>query len=181
MLHRGPPGFDRLSRQVSAAAIDDGQGEEQGQLGRRVVGGHDRGLAVEGVEDRLDEEEVRTAVAQAARRLGVALAQLVERDGAIRGIVDLGRQRERHVGRAERAGDEPVLVAAGRRARDLRAGLVHLVDQAGELVVALGDRRGGEGVGRDDVGPGLEVVDVGLLNELGAGQVEDVDIVAQQL
>ncbi len=39
-------------------------------------------LGVERVEDRLDQDDVRAAVDQAADLLGISRAQVVERDGA---------------------------------------------------------------------------------------------------
>ena len=67
----------------------------------------DRGLGVEGVEDRLDEEQVRAALEQAAGRLGVRLDQLVEADVAGTGVVDVGRDGRRAGRRAEGARDVP--------------------------------------------------------------------------
>ena len=97
--------------------------------------GEDRRLGVQRVEDRLDQDDVGAAVDQAAQLLAIGDAQIVEGDGAVAGIVDVGRDRGGAVGRPERAGDEAalavLLLAPGcaARARQPRAVAVQLVDQ----------------------------------------------------
>ena len=78
----------------------------------------DRGLGVERVEDRLDQQQVGAAVEQAARLLAVGLDQLVEGDVACARIVDVGRDRGGLGRGSERAGDEARLL----RRRVLGAG-----------------------------------------------------------
>ena len=88
--------------------------------------------------------------------------------GAKRRVVDVGRDRQRAVGRADRAGDEarpigrPRRPLVGGRPGQARAVEVQLVGQRLEAVVGLRDGRAAERVGLDDVGAGLEigVVDV---------------------
>src|SRR5229473_1960117 len=92
-----------------AAPVDNRHRHEQRQLRRYLLHRRDRGLAVERVEDGLDEEEVDPALAQRASSLRVAVFELIERNVAIGRVVDAGRKRERDVGRAKRAGDEAVL------------------------------------------------------------------------
>ena len=79
---------------------------------KTFLDGEDRRLGVEGVEDRLDQQQVGAAVDQAARLLGIGRAQLVEGDVAEAGIVDVRRDRRGAVGRPERAGDEARLPAS---------------------------------------------------------------------
>src|SRR6266700_2607845 len=81
---------------------------------RRDLPGRCHGrLAVEAVEDGLDQEQVGATVAEAAGGLRVAGLQLVVRHRAVAGVVDAGRQRERDVRRTERAGHEAAGVAGG--------------------------------------------------------------------
>ena len=63
----------------------------------------DRRLGVERVEDRLDEQHVGAAVDQAAGLLEVGLDELVVGDVAGAGVVDVGGDGRRAVGRAEGA------------------------------------------------------------------------------
>ena len=139
--HRVPERFRRLARQRAARAVGDGAGDHQRQLDAHLVEHLEHreagGLGVERVEDRLDQQHVGAALDQAARLLGVGLAQLVERDVAEARIVDVGRDRRGAVGRPDGAGDEARLVAAswpstciGRLARQPGGGDVHLVAEA---------------------------------------------------
>ncbi len=66
----------------------------------------DRGLRVERVEDRFDQQQVDAAVEQRTRLLVVRDAQFVEADVARAGVVDVGRDRRGLRLRPERAGDE---------------------------------------------------------------------------
>ena len=97
VLDRDPERLDGLRGEVPAAAVDRGEREPERQLGRGVLRGEDRGLAVERVEDRLDEEQVDAAVAQRADLLRVRLHHLVERRRAVRRVVDARRKRERDI------------------------------------------------------------------------------------
>src|SRR5438270_796101 len=149
-------------------------------LGRHRPGGGNGRLAVQGVEDRLHQQVVHAAVAQAPRRLRVALVELVVGDGAEGGIVDLRRDRESDVGRAQGARDEALPVRGDRLPRDLGAGLVHLVDVVLEAEVALGDGRGGEGGGGDDVGARVQVGAVRLLDQVGPREAEHVGVALER-
>jgi hypothetical protein len=78
-------------------------------------------------------------------------------------VVDVGRDRERAVQRADRAGDEArarrVLRSSARpRPREPRGLEVELVREVLERVVGLRDARRAERVGLDDVGAGGEVL-----------------------
>ena len=110
---------------------------------------------------------------ETAHLIFVRGAQLVERHRAERGIVDVGRDRQRAVRRAHRAGDEPRPIRrargpfVGRRAREPRALDVQLVGERLEAVVGLRDGGAAERVRLDDVGAGLEVLVVDLADDSG--------------
>jgi hypothetical protein len=55
----------------------------------QLVDREDRGLGIERVEDRLDQEEVCTAVQQTAGLLQIGVLQLVEAGVACAGVVDV--------------------------------------------------------------------------------------------
>src|SRR5206468_1721265 len=78
-----------LPGKVASAAVDDGDRNEERELRRDLLDRGDRCLAVERVEDGLDEEQVDPAFLQTAHRLRVTVAKLVERDLAVRRILDL--------------------------------------------------------------------------------------------
>ena len=83
-------------------------------------------------------------------------------DVAKAGIVDVGRDRRRAVGRAQRAGDEARLVrrlrgpGVGAFARDPGRREIDVAHFRLQPVVGLRDARRVEGVGLDDIGAGLE-------------------------
>ena len=112
VLDGHPERLRRLAREIAAAAVDRGEREPERQLRRDVGRRDDRRLRVQRVEDRLDQEEVDAALGERGDLLRIARPHLVERHRAVRGIVDLRRDRERDVERADRAGDEPWPVRA---------------------------------------------------------------------
>ena len=184
VAHRMPERLDGLARQVAAGEVGQGHRDHhRDDLAARLarlVGGEDGGLGVQGVEHRLDQDEVDAAVEQAVDLLAIDALHLVEGDGAIAGIVDVGRDRQGLVGRAERAGDEARLARVLRRrgigagARDLRGGEVDLARLVLDAVVGLADRVGVEGVGRQQVGAGLDVGVADLAHDLGPRQVQQI-------
>ena len=117
VLDRDPERLDGLAREVAAALVDGGEREPERQVGRGVLRGDDRGLRVQRVEDRLDQEQVDAALAQRPHLLGVRLRDLVEGGRAVRGVVHPRGQRERDVERADRAGDEAVELVGDLAAR----------------------------------------------------------------
>src|SRR5437867_8266204 len=79
MLDREPERIDRLPGQIASAAVDRGEGDPEWQVGFLVERRADRGLRVERVEDRLDQQEVDAAFGETADLLGVGIADLVVR------------------------------------------------------------------------------------------------------
>ncbi len=136
-------------------------------------------LGVQRVEDRLDQDDVGTAVDQPANLLGIGDAQVVEGHGAEAGIVDVGRDGGGAVGRAQRPGDEaaaPVLALGPQQGAlgEPRPVAVQLVDRILHAVVGLGDGGGREGVGLDDVGARHRIGVVDRLDGVGLGQRQEV-------
>ena len=185
VLDGDPERVRGLARQVAAAPVDGGERDPERELGRDRLGRDDRGLRVQRVEDGLDHQQVDSAVAQRGDLLLVRLAHLVERDCAVRGVLDLRRKGERDVQRAERAGDEARPVGRLRRplvrggAREPGALDAHLGGGVLERVVGLPDARRGEGVRRREVGAGREVVVVDPGDDLGVRQVQQVGVAAE--
>ncbi len=105
-----------------------------------------RGLRVQRVEDRLDQEQVHPAVVERDRLLAIRVVDLVEIDNARAGIAHVSRQRQRPVGRTDRPRHPPRRARVGCREavrnRPREAGRRHVAlahDVLG-AVVGLGDR-----------------------------------------
>ena len=182
MLDRGPEGLDRLARERAAAPVDDRDRDPQRQglalLLEDLVRSRDRGLRVQRVEDRLDEQEVDTAVDEPADLSSVALPHLVEGDAAKRGVLHLRRQRQRLVQRPDRPGHEPVSIGAlvARLPREAGSSQVDVVDRALEPVVGLPDRGRRERVGGRDQRTGVEVGAMDVEDDVRAREVQEIRI-----
>jgi hypothetical protein len=182
VLHRDPERVRGLAREVAPALVDRREREPERELRRGGTRCDDRGLRVQRVEDRLYEEKVDAAITQRTDLLLVRLLHPVEGHGPVRGILDLRREGERDVERADRAGDEPRPVRTaprplvGGRACKPRTLEAHLGGGTFERVVGLTDRGRSEGVRGRDVCARGEVGVVDLGDDLGGGQVEDVRV-----
>ena len=161
--HRIPERFRQLSRQQPARLVGDGTGDHHGHVDATFFGDFrnrvERGLGVQRVKDSFDQQHVRAAVEQAVDLFAIGLAQIVEGDGAIAGVGNVGRDRRGTIGRSQCAGDEARLAVLGADAHRRGAGefcavAVQFVGEVRHVVVGLRDRGRGKCVGRDDVGPG---------------------------
>ena len=137
VLDREPERLRGLSREVPAALVDRREREPERHVRGDVLGGGDGRLRVQRVEDRLDLEHVDTAVHEPADLLRIRLRQLVERDRPVRRILDLRRDREGPVRRADGADDEPVLGSVERAPSVLGGRTVHVVDEVLQPVLRL--------------------------------------------
>ncbi len=180
---RGPERFRRLPRERAARPVRDGAGDHHRQADRPLrkqrLEREDRSLRIQGVEDRLDQQDIDPAVHQPARLLAVGRDQIVEGGGAEARIRNIGRDRGGAVGRPDGAGDEAPLSVfllgdASRLARELGAGEIQLIGDRLHAVVGLRDARRGEGVGGDDVGAGAEIGQMNIADRIGPRQVEEI-------
>ena len=186
---RDPERLDRLAGQRAAAAVGDRRGDHHRQADAGLLGhlldGRDGRLGGEAVDDRLDQQQVGAAVHEAAHLLGVGGPQLLERDGALRGVLDVGRDGQHPVGRADGPRHEARLVRGargplvGRRAGQARGLHVEVADRRLGGVVGLRDGRRAERVGLDDVGAGLEEGVVDAAHDVRARQRQDVVVALQ--
>ena len=182
---RIPEGVDRVARQVAARHVGDGEAEHQRHRtaggGFGFARGHAGGLGIERVEAGFDQQEVDAARDQRVALLAIVGLERIIIDLAIGGIVDIGRDGERLVGRADRSGDEARLAVlrthrlAG-RARQLRGGDIDVPHQMLAAIIGHGDLGRGEGVGLDHVRPRLQIGGVDALDDVGAGEAEKVVI-----
>ncbi len=184
VAHRVPERFGGLARQGTAGGVGDGAGDHDRQFDaivlEHLLHGEDGRLGIEGVEDGLDQQQVGAALDQAASGLDVVFHQFVEGDVAVAGVVDVRGNRAGTAGRAEHAGDEAWLVGGlqglgiGHLAGDARTFDVKLVDQRLHAIVGLGNLRGVEGVGFEDVGASVQVGLFDGRDDIGAAQQEQV-------
>jgi hypothetical protein len=181
---RQPRRLERLPRQRAPTRVRDRQRRDDGHgraaLREERLDREQGGFQIQGVERRLRQQEIDAPVQQAPRLLLVRRDELVERDRAERGVLDVRRQRRRAVGRPQRSRDEARLRGVRRRRsarrshRELRCGLVHLVRHTLEAVVGERDRLRVERVGLDDIGAGVQVLAVDLVDDRGTREREQV-------
>ena len=185
--HRIPERFRQLPRQQAAGFVGDGARDHHGHVDAALFGDFrdrvERRLGVQRVEDGFDQQQIGAAVEQAVDLLAIGLAQIVEGDGAIAGVGNVGRDRGGAVGRAERAGDEARLAVLGGDALGGGAGepcavAVQLIGEVRHVVVGLRDRGRGERVGGDDVGAGAQIIGVDVLDRLRLGQDQQIVVAA---
>ena len=186
--HRIPERLGQLPGQQAAGFVGDGAGDHHRHVdaarfrdfGDRVQ----RRLGVERIEDGFHQQQVDAAIEQAVDLLAIGGAQIVEGHGAKTGAGNIRRDRGGAVGRADGAGDKARLAVFGGHAvrggaREFRAFAVHLIGDAGEVVIGLRDRGRGKRVGGDDVGAGAQIIGVDILDRLRLGQDQQVVVAAQ--
>ena len=179
----------RLAAQGAAAGVHDGSGHHhrhaRAEFLEQRVYAEQRGLGVQRVEHRLHHQQVRAAVQKPARRLLVGRRQFVERNVAVAGVFHVRRYGRRSVGGAERAYHEtrlfgrPGAELVGDLAGDARRFAVHLIDVRFQLVVRLRDRRGGEGVGGEQVRARVQVFALNLPHHVRPRQRQHVVVAPQ--
>ena len=183
VFYRIPERFRQLPGQQAAGFISDGARDHHGYVDVTLFAdfgdGVEGGLGVQRVEDGFDQQQIGAAVQKAVDLFAIGFAQIVEGDGAVAGVGHVGRDRRRAVGRTERAGDEarPAVFgrdACGSVAAEPRAIAVEFIGQIRHVVIGLRDRGRGEGVGRDNVGAGAQVIGVDILDRLRLGQDQQI-------
>ena len=180
--HRDPERLDGLPDERAAREVHDRARDHDGDLRARLAheapDGGDGGLAVERVEDGLDQQHVAAALDEGADLRVVGVADLVEGHAARAGVVDVGRERERAVHRPDGARDEARALGrgrfVGRLAREAGGGDVDVAHERAHAVVLEGDGLGVERVGREHVGPGREVLAVDVQHGVGLREAQDV-------
>ena len=138
--------------------------------------GHQSGLRVERVEDRLHQEEIHATFDEGPRLAGVGGLEVIEAESPEGRVVHIGREREGLGCGAHGAGDKARLVGilvgpkVRREACEARGFEIQLTHQMGRAVVAL--RHGGcvESVGLDQVRAGFEEGLVDFRDHIGPGQ-----------
>ena len=150
-----PERLDRLPGERAPREVDDRRRDPERQLGRGLPRGDDRGLRVQRVEDRLEQQQVDPALDE--RR-----ASARRRPPSPRRRCACGSAGSSTFGLSESVTlsgpTEPATKRSPAASRAIRAaGDVHLVDGVLEPVVGLADRGRRERVRRRDVGAGGEV------------------------
>ena len=165
----------RLAGQRAAAAIGNRDRNHQGQRRTPVSSktsrmADDRRLCVQRVENGLEQQEIDAAVDQAAHVILVGAAHLIERHRAERRVADVGRNRQRPVGRPDRARNE------ARPIRRLAASIHRPPRAQGARPRRSARRRATQGRSRTARSPsreGVRLDDVGARGEIGAVDLAD--------
>ena len=181
---RGVEGVHRLAREGTAGKVSDRAGDEEGDLGEGArledaIDGEDAGLAVEGIEDGLNEEHINAALEEGRGLLSVGDDHLVVGDVTEVGALDGGGDGGSAVEGAETAGNEAAATGASAH---LISGLaaeagglkVHALDEELHLKISLRDSLRVEGVRLNNISASLEVLDVDLLDDVGVGEDKEV-------
>ncbi len=188
MANRLPERGRCLPRQGATRAIGDRSRDQQRQLCavrmHRTASGDDRCLRVERVEDRLDQDRVDTASEQRLDLFLVRVSERTEGDGAVAGILDLRRQRQGHVRRADGTSNEAratidAVRLLGSFAGEASGDLVQFDDLVDGVVVTLRHAVGRERVGLDDVGTCQEVVEMDPAHRVGLRDREQLVVAAE--
>ena len=186
---RDPERFGRLTRQRPAAGVRDRAGHHHWKAHPRALElGFDRvyrGLGVEGIEHRLDHDQIDAAGQKTPHSLGIGLDERHERHVSSARIVHVGRQAGGSVGRSEHPRNETR--APGRRVV-VRTGAgepggteVHLFADGFQPVVALRNPGRAEGIRLDDVRAGRQVRAVDVPDDIRTGQRQQVVVAAQRM
>ena len=189
--HAVPEGGHGLTGQRATAAIGDGHADHHGQPEpapfEYIFDGEQRSLGVERIENGLDEQDVHAAFDQRVDLLFVRVANLIVGHGAKRRVVDIRRQTQRAIHRADRSRDEARLVGClsrpfvGNATGQARRLDVQLRHDAFQRVVGLGNAGRGEGVRLDDVCPRFQVLGVNALDDVRSRQHQQIVIALEIL
>ncbi len=188
MAQRVPESCRCLPGQRTAGEIGDRAGDHHRQLAadllEDIVDAGIGGLGVQRVEDRFDQQNVGASLDQRVRCFGIGSAQFVEGDRTKAGIVHIGRDRSRSIGRPHGARNEAgapifclrLLDGFAAQARGLAIEFRH---QTFHAVIRLSDPGRRKRVGRDDVGAGLSIGEVDGADCVGLRQHQKVIVAAQ--
>ena len=187
MLDRNVERLYGLTGQGAAALVDDGDRNHDGKtdllLGKDIVDRAERGLGIERVEDRFDEQKVDASVDQSSHLLRVGLSRFVERERPEPRVIDVRAEAQGLVERPDRAGHEAGLVRAtrGRLFGETCGRDVEIVDDVLQVVVGLRERVRVERVGFDDVGAGVQVLLVDPADHVGPRENQQIVVPLQAL
>src|SRR5205823_2375882 len=163
--------LDRLAGEQRAHGLDrdrEDDGEHTPRVGEPPVDAEERGLHVERVLLRLEEEDVGAALDEPDGLLRERRGDLVEGDAP--------GNRDGLGARTHRAGDKARAIGRlelrARLAGEASGGGVDLAHLVREPVFGERDARAAEGVGLDDVGAGGEVALVHVAHDVGPGEDE---------
>ena len=182
--HRGIERLDSLTRQRATTRIGqrarDHQRDLSAQLLTKLLNGIDRRFGIERIEHRFEQQQIHTALDQRTSLNTVSCRQLLERYLTCCGVVHIGRNRRRAVGRAHRACHQTRFrgvrrsIAISHLACHLRRRTVQLGNIVLQAIVGHRHRIGIETTRRNDVGSRLIICVVNLGYHLGARQYQQV-------
>ena len=172
-----------MARQIAPRQVGQRQRDHQREIAAKLAlelfHRHDRGLAIERVEHGFDKDEIGPALDQRAALVDIDRDDFVEGNFAKTRVLDIGRQRQRLVGRPHRPRDKAryaIGARVDRLADDTRCGDIDLMDQVLCPVIRLADPVGVEGVGGEDMRACIDIAVADRPDHLRLGQVDEVVI-----
>ncbi len=186
MLEGIPEGRCRLPGQRAPGCIRNGAGNHDWQAAPQILEeflhGKHRRLGVQRIEHRFDQQQIGATFHQCLGRLVIVLSQGIETDAAETGVIHIWRNRQGTRGRPDDAGTETGLgrILRGQLVAQLthQAGACHiqLIGYVLQSVFGLGDARGIEGTGLDDVCTCLKILAMDLSHHIRAGEHQQIVI-----
>ena len=173
-------GLGGLAGQRPAAQIGDRAGDHDRQadffVGEILGDGVKRRLAIQRVENRLDQQHVHPADDKVVHLVAVSRGDLLEGHLARARIVDVAGNGQRLAHRPDRAGDKnPAILAGVRRLpRQLGRREIQVGHDFFHPVIGLGNRGAVESVGLDEVRAGGDVVRMDAADDVRLGENEQV-------
>ena len=182
--------FGALAGEQASAGVTERGGDHDRDIASAgshcLLGGKERGLAVQRVEHGFDQDDVRARVEHGLHAGAVGRGELVERDVAGGGVLHVGRHAGGASGGADASGDEARFgrIAGGELVGDFAcvacAGERQVVHAVLQSVVELGEIIRVERIGLDDVRPGLKIGAVDGFHQIGTRDVQHIVITGQR-
>ena len=182
--HRGIERLDSLSRQRAATRVGQRARDHQRNLRTHLLAkafnSIDSRLGIKRIEHRFEQQQIHTALNQCARLNFIRCSQLLERYLTRCGVIHIGRNRRRAIGRAHRACHQTRFRGVCRRITigNLACHLCCRTIQLGHIllqpIVGHRHRIGIETTRRNDVGARAIICVVNLGNHLRARQHQQI-------
>ncbi len=176
----------RLAGQGAAAGIGDRARNKDRQIDAFAIeillDCENSRLGVQGIEYRLDQQDIGATVDKPRHGLGINIHQLFKSGVPEPRIVDVRRDRGRSISRTQNTGHKTRLVRrvgtdiVGHAPGDTRSFVVQGVNMVFHTVISHGDRGGIEGVGFQNIDARVQKPAVNFLDHIGPGQRQQVVI-----
>ena len=144
------------------------------------------GFGIQRVEDCFHQDAIYPAFHEGGYLFAIGALKGIERDGTCCRVLGILTHREHLARRTDRADHEtgfagglfrhPVGFLTGEAGRSK----VHLAHGSFRVILRLGDALCAEGVGLNNISPGLQILAVYLPDNIGAGECQQVIVALEQ-